>query len=68
MTCTTFADQDWELLERTREVLHSLEPNARMILYGSRARGDALQPPDVELLLAAELCRLRHYAAMRPLN
>ena len=35
--------QDRALLERIRNTLREVEPGAQVILYGSRARGDA--PP-----------------------
>lgn len=40
-----------ELLERCRETVRELVPDADVILYGSRARGDAGRESDYDLLV-----------------
>jgi predicted nucleotidyltransferase len=47
----SMADRDHILLERIRHTLHNIEPTARIILYGSRARGDAHPDSDWDLLI-----------------
>jgi predicted nucleotidyltransferase len=39
------------LLYRIREAIHDVEPAARVILYGSRARGDAQPHSDWDILV-----------------
>lgn len=43
------AEQD--LLERCRDAIRDIDPSAEIILYGSRARGDAGQESDYDLLI-----------------
>src|SRR5215813_13403015 len=43
-------DYNRSLLCRIREAIHDVEPSARVILYGSRARGDAQPDPDWDIL------------------
>ncbi len=40
-----------KILNLIRKKLHSLSPNARAILFGSRARGDARQASDWDILI-----------------
>ena len=42
---------DAELLARVRETVRAVEPDARVILYGSRARGDAGPESDWDFLI-----------------
>ncbi len=46
-----FAAADRELLQRVKRVVLAAEPGARVILYGSRARGDAAADSDWDLLV-----------------
>jgi predicted nucleotidyltransferase len=44
-------DHKGALLCRIREAIHDVEPSARVILYGSRARGDAQPDSDWDILV-----------------
>jgi predicted nucleotidyltransferase len=50
----SIADQDRELLTRCRTAIKSIEPSAEVILYGSRARGDAEQESDYDFLILTD--------------
>jgi predicted nucleotidyltransferase len=43
-----------ELLEQIRQVVHEVEPDAEIILYGSRSRGDAVIESDWDLLILVD--------------
>lgn len=43
-----------ELLEQVRHTVHFLEPDAEVILYGSRARGDANAESDWDFLVLVD--------------
>ena len=43
-----------ELLERVKQTIHEVEPDAEIILYGSRARGDADAEPDGDFLISLD--------------
>lgn len=43
-----------ELLEKIRRAVLELEPEAEIILYGSRSRGDSLQKSDWDFLILLE--------------
>jgi predicted nucleotidyltransferase len=56
-----------ELLKQIRQAVHEVEPNAEIILYGSRSRGDAVTESDWDFLILVDgsLCddrtdRIRH--------
>jgi uncharacterized protein len=51
MTTRTFTEEETALLRRIRETVHAVEPTAQIILYGSRARGDAAPDSDWDLLV-----------------
>lgn len=51
MTIRTFTEEETALLRRIRETVHAIEPTAQIILYGSRARGDAAPDSDWDLLV-----------------
>jgi predicted nucleotidyltransferase len=59
----SMADCDHILLERIRNTLQALDPTARIILYGSRARGDAQPDSDWDLLILLDGPVERHRAA-----
>jgi uncharacterized protein len=40
-----------ELLEQVKQTVHEIEPDAEIILYGSRARGDAHSESDWDFLI-----------------
>jgi predicted nucleotidyltransferase len=40
-----------EILESIKDVLQTIVPNAKVILFGSRARGDARKGSDWDLLM-----------------
>ncbi len=40
-----------ELLEQVKQTVHEIEPDAAIILYGSRARGDAHAESDWDFLI-----------------
>ena len=43
-----------ELIEQIRQAVHKMEPEAEIILYGSRSRGDALSESDWDFLILVE--------------
>ena len=43
-----------ELIEQIRHAVHEVEPEAEIILYGSRSRGDALSESDWDLLILVD--------------
>ena len=40
-----------ELIEQIKQVVHEIEPESDIILYGSRSRGDATSDSDWDLLI-----------------
>jgi predicted nucleotidyltransferase len=47
----TMSSEERTLLTRCREAIRSLDPDAEVILYGSRARGTAQADSDYDLLI-----------------
>jgi predicted nucleotidyltransferase len=43
-----------ELLENVKQAVHEVEPDAKIILYGSRSRGDAVSDSDWDFLILVE--------------
>lgn len=43
-----------EMLEQVKRVVRKLEPDAEVILYGSRSRGDALPDSDWDFLILVD--------------
>ncbi|QCQ21390.1 nucleotidyltransferase domain-containing protein [Desulfoglaeba alkanexedens] len=43
-----------ELLEQIKEAVHQAEPDAEIILYGCRSRGDALSESDWDFLILVD--------------
>lgn len=46
--------RDKSILTRCRDIIKKIDPSADVILYGSRARGDAQQGSDYDLLVLTE--------------
>lgn len=43
-----------ELLQQVKRVVHEVEPDAEVILYGSRSRGDALSDSDWDFFILVD--------------
>jgi predicted nucleotidyltransferase len=43
-----------KLLEQVKEAVHEVEPDADIILYGSRSRGDSVSDSDWDLLILVD--------------
>lgn len=48
------ADTDEEILQRVATAIHSVSPDAEIILFGSRAEGRARSDSDFDFLVVAE--------------
>jgi uncharacterized protein len=66
MSESAITERDRVLLDRIRAAVHEVEPGARIILYGSRARGEAETDSDWDLLvLVDELATPARTSAVR---
>ena len=52
--CLNISEKEKILLLRCRESIHKISPRAKVILYGSRARGDAIPESDYDLLVLVD--------------
>ena len=50
----SITDEEKEILTRCRKAVESIDPSAEMILYGSRARGNAEPESDYNLLIIVD--------------
>ena len=49
--CLNISRKEKNLLLRCRKSIHKISPKTKVILYGSRARGDAIPESDYDLLV-----------------
>jgi len=47
-----------EIVDSLREIIHKEAPSAKIILYGSEARGDAGSDSDIDLLILMDTDRI----------
>lgn len=51
MTSSVAQDKEHNIIRLIRDTVHQQEPNADIILYGSRARGDARRDSDWDVVV-----------------
>ena len=51
---THLTTSEKQILEACRELIRDVDPKAEIILYGSRARGDATEDSDYDLLIVSD--------------
>ena len=51
----TLATDETEMLAACKAAIESIDPSATVILYGSRARGDATEESDYDLLVVSNV-------------
>lgn len=47
----SLSENQQKVLQRCKEIILEVVPNAQLILYGSRARGEAMEDSDYDLLV-----------------
>jgi predicted nucleotidyltransferase len=47
-------EREKDLLEKCKEIIAGIDPSATLILYGSRARGDAGDESDYDLIILSD--------------
>ena len=52
---THLTTSEKQILVACRELICGVDPNAEIILYGSRARGDATEDSDYDLLIVSDV-------------
>ncbi len=52
---THLSSAEKQILMACRELVRGVDPNAGVILYGSRARGDATEDSDYDLLIVSDV-------------
>jgi len=52
--CSTITEKEKNLLSRCRDAIQKISPEAKVILYGSRARGNAEPESDYDLLVLVD--------------
>ena len=46
--------QETEVIRRIKEVVHTIEPEAELLLFGSRARGEARRDSDYDVAILTD--------------
>lgn len=48
-------EKEWKITGTVRDIVHSIDPDADVILYGSYARGEAVPDSDWDILIITEI-------------